>query len=161
MKLEDVKISGGELNPIRHEVVSDVEARLNITFPLGYREFITTLGQGFFCESYIRVYPPRRILKEYRDFQKRWAEYWFWDDGRDVLSKAKALQAIIIADTMEGDELIFCPDEPERLYVLPRNKDTIFQVGTTLFEALEWLCHSGILIEPMQDNTFEPFELEW
>lgn len=119
MKLEDVKISGGKLNLITHDVVLDVEARLNITCPVGYREFITTLGQGFFCESYIRVYPPRRIIKEYRDFQKRWAEYWFWDGGRDVLSKAKALHAIILADTMKDDKLIFCPDNPERLYVLP------------------------------------------
>ncbi|HRE46570.1 MAG TPA: hypothetical protein PLD47_02500 [Aggregatilineales bacterium] len=44
MKLENVKVVGGELNSITQEVVSDVGATLNITFPVGYREFITTLG---------------------------------------------------------------------------------------------------------------------
>lgn len=56
-----------------------------------------------------------------------------------TLPKNKVLQSIIIADTLDGDE-------------------TIYPIGKNLMDALGWLCHSGVLTDPIEENIFEPFE---
>lgn len=157
MRLEEIRIVGGNPVPATIEEVTQLEARLNLSFPAGYAEYVTTLGAGV-LSSYIRVYPPQRIGNEYRDFQDRWNEYWFWDDGHRLLTKEQARECIIIADTLDGDELVFHPSEPERLLVLPRHSEMIYQAGSDLYEALDWLCTSGVLTEPFHERDFEPFD---
>jgi hypothetical protein len=68
-----------------------------------------------------------------------------------------ALQAVIIGDTLDGDELIVHPGNPERVLVLPRDRETIYIAGEGLAAAIEWLCGSGELIPPFDEREFEPF----
>lgn len=98
------------------EAVARLERRLGTAMPTGYKEFVATLGLGVLNDA-VRVYTPERIFTEFKDFQQRWSEYWFWDEGRDVLSKEKALECIIVADTGNGDELVFHPSQPDKLYM--------------------------------------------
>lgn len=107
------------------------------------------------------VYPPRRILSgdnNLAEWRKRIDEYWFWDPGRDVLTKAQALESVIIGDTFDGDEIIVHPGERERIYVLPHNSENIHVAGLGLAAAVEWLCSSGILTAAFADRNFEPFD---
>jgi hypothetical protein len=88
------------------------------------------------------VYPPRRIQSgenNLAEWRQRIDQYWFWDDGREVLTKERALQSVIIGDTLDGDELIAHPSNPERVYVLPRNSEDIYVAGDGLSAAIEWL----------------------
>jgi hypothetical protein len=69
-------------------------------------------------EEAISVYPPRRILtgdNNLTEWRQRIGQYWFWDKGRDLISKEQAQQSIIIGDTLEGDELVFLPNQTERV----------------------------------------------
>lgn len=141
--------------------VDQAEDRLGIRFPTGYRDYVTRFGEGLLGGSYVRIYPPRRILggqNNLAEWRQRIAEYWFWDEGREVLTKEQALQSVIIGDTFDGDELIVHPGEPERILVLPRNSGSIYVAGIGLPEAIEWLCSSGILTEPFPERKFEPFD---
>jgi hypothetical protein len=99
-----------------------------------------------------------RMVTGLLQWWQRISEYWFWDRGRDVLTKEEALQSVLIGDTLDGDELIVHPSKPERVFVLPRNRDEIYIAGDGLPEAMEWLCSSGTLTEAFDERNFEPFD---
>lgn len=158
---EQVIITGGPLVLSSAAEVDQAEAHLGTRFPGGYREYVMRFGEGLLGGSYIRIYPPRRILSgqnNLTEWRQRIEEYWFWDEGRNVLPKERALRSIVVGDTLDGDELIFHPDDPERIYVLPRHSENIYVAGMGLLEAIEWLCTSGTLTEPFAERKFEPFD---
>ncbi len=158
---EDLRVAGGPLVLSPNSEVDHVEEQLGIRFPDGYREYVTRFGEGMLGGSYVRIYPPRRILSgdnNVFEWRKRIDEYWFWDAGRDVLSKAKALESVIIGDTLEGDEMVVHPADAQRIYVLPRHSEIIHVAGFGLAAAIEWLCSSGTLTEAFADRSFEPFD---
>src|SRR5215467_11793377 len=114
---ENVTIADGRLVLSTPPEVDAIEAQLGIRFPTGYREYITAFGEGVLGGSYVRIYPPRRILtgiNNLAEWRQRIDKYWFWDDGRGVLTKEQALLSVIIGDTLDGDELIIQPTNPER-----------------------------------------------
>lgn len=133
--------------------VDELEEKLSINLPDGYLEFMTHLGEGGYCD-YIRVYPPKRILNEYRQCQERWNEYYFWDEGRDILTKQQVVESIIWADTIDGDELIFHPSQPNDIYLLPRHSDKIFYLGKSVAEALVWLLKPNAILPIEEDFIF-------
>jgi len=160
MTLDDFKPSSETLFHNRAADVDAVEEQLGVRLPEEYREFITRFGEGTLA-GYIRVYPPYQILEGDNNvtaWRERIDEYWFWDAGKDVLTKAEALECVIVADTMDGDELVAHPSEPDRLYVLPRYEEKIFVAGDGLLAAIEWLLTSGTLTDPIDDRTFDPFD---
>ncbi len=156
---ENVTAVGGPLVLSPPAEVDAAEAQLGIRFPSGYREYVTQFGEGVLGGSYVRIYPPRRILSganNVAEWRRRIDEYWFWGGG--VLTKEQALESVLIGDTAEGDELIVHPDNPERVYVLPRDSEDIYLAGDGLPAAIEWLCSSGTLTEPFAERNFEPFD---
>jgi len=156
---ENISVIGSPLVLSTPAEVDAAEAHLGIRFPTGYREYVTKFGEGVLGGSYIRIYPPRRILGgNLLQWRQRINEYWFWDLGRDVLTKEEALQSVKIGDTLDGDELIVHPSNPERVFILPRNRHEIYVAGDGLSEAIEWLCSSGILTEAFDERNFEPFD---
>ncbi len=157
MDLAKIKIVGGPRVQVTDEEVDQAAAKLKTHFPDGYRQYVTTLGEGTLA-NFVRVYPPWRILAELEEWRDRIRQYWFWDAGADVLSDEKAEQSIIVADTLNGDELIFHPSEPNRLFVLPREDEVIFEAGESLTEAVQWLCGSGKLTRRFKPREFEPFD---
>lgn len=46
--------------------VDAVEAEYWFTFPAGYRDYVTSLGEGE-LGGFVRVYPPRRVARELSD----------------------------------------------------------------------------------------------
>lgn len=158
---ESITVVGGPLVRSSAAEVDAAEAQLGVRFPTGYRDYVTQLGEGVLGGTYVRIYPPRRILggpNNVLEWRQRIAQYWFWDDGSDVLTRGMALQSVIIGDTMDGDELVVHPGNPERVLVLPRHSGSIHVAGNGLAEAIEWLCSSGTLTEPFDERNFEPFD---
>lgn len=157
---EKVTVVGAPLVLSSPAEVDAAEAQLGIRFPSGYREYVTQFGEGVLGGSYVRIYPPRRILSGANnlvEWRRRIDQYWFWNGGRGALTKEQVLEAIIIGDTLDGDELIVHPANPERIYLLPRQSEEIYVAGEGLPAAVEWLCTSGTLTEPFPERNFEPF----
>ena len=157
MDFNRIKIIGSSCVLASDSEVKEAEAKLGVTFPIEYHEYITTLGEGN-LGCLVQVHPPWRIIAELDRWRDRIRQYWFWDEGAHVLTDEQAEESIVIANTLNGDELIFHPSQPERILVLPRNHDTIFEAGIGLFEAIAWVCGSGKLGEPFEPLEFEPFD---
>jgi predicted DNA-binding WGR domain protein len=156
LDLDKVKILSKPLFLATDKEVDALEEKLGITMPQGYREYVKTLGEGILGGTFVRVYGPGTIAKELVPWRKRIKQYWFWDQGSAVLTKQRAVESVIVGDTLQGDELIFHAEEPDRLLVLPRHKDKIFVAGSTLLEAVEWLCGSGTLTRRFKEREFQP-----
>jgi len=125
--------------------VTAVEAELNLAFPRGYKEFVTTLGKGEYCghNTAIRVEMPSEILSGYKKHRQFLDEYWFWEEGEDLLPKAKAIESIQICEDDVGDVVIFHPSNPNELFALPHEDDYSHRIGRDLYEALDWLVAEG------------------
>lgn len=158
MQIADVRIVGKPLVLATPADVDALAARLWITFPAGYREFVTCLGEGVLGGQFVRIYPPWRIEKDLTEWRRRINKYWFWDEGRELLPRERALECVILGDTVNGDELVFHPTRPTRLFILPRDSERIFDAGSDLLAAIEWICHSGELVESFDERDFDPFD---
>ena len=156
LDLSQVTIRGGPLVLTPEEEIDTLEETLGIPLPQGYRDYLITLGEGVLGGHFVRVYPPKRVIEELEAWRERIDQYWFWDQGATVLSRQRVLESIRIADTVNGDELIFHPAEPNRLLVLPIESEKIFVAGNSLLEAVEWCCSSGKLTRRFSERVFEP-----
>ena len=153
MKITDITVDGPRVVATEDEI-DVLEADLGIRLPEGYREFMVVLGEGVLGGTYVRIYPPWRIRRELQGWQNRIREYWFWKG----LDKERALAAVVVGDTLDGDELIVHPSDPDEIWVLPRHSERALVAGRGLWEALEWLCSAGVLTEPFAERKFEPFD---
>lgn len=136
------------------EEINQCEQQLHFNFEEDYKTYIQQYGEGLLGGTYIRIYPPMRIIAEQEEWLKRITEYFFWEDGKEVLTKEQVQEAICIGDTFDGDEIIFYQ---EQYYVLPRYEENIYLLGQNLYNAIEWLCNSGTLTEAFAERQFEPF----
>jgi hypothetical protein len=158
MNLKTIRVVGGPLVRASAADVANAESQLWLTFPQGYREYVTTLGEGVLGGSFVRVYPPWGVLRELAGWRERIRQYWFWDKGRKALPKERAFESVLLGDTVNGDELVFHPGKPDRLFVLPREREQIFDAGSDLLAAVEWMCDSGKLTQRFTERNFEPFD---
>ena len=152
---DNITVVSRPLNLSTPAEVDAAETEIGTRFPSGYREYVTQLGEGVLA-GFVRVYPPRRILtgeNNVDDWRQRIERYWFWDQQ----TKETALEAVIVGDTLDGDELIVHPANPDRIYILPRQSEEIYEAGDGLAAAIEWLCSSGVLTEPRLERNFQPF----
>ena len=68
---ENITVIGDPLVLSDPTEVDAAEAQLGIRFPTGYREYVTRFGAGVLGGSYIRIYPPRRILDDLFEWRGR------------------------------------------------------------------------------------------
>ncbi|MBL8547451.1 MAG: SMI1/KNR4 family protein [Hyphomonadaceae bacterium] len=148
------------LAPIAPAEVAAAEAALSVRFPTGYYDFITRYGRGV-LGGLVRIYTPADVLNgpnNVREWRARIDEYWFWDASAALLPKARALECVVIADTVGGDELVFHPDQTDRLYVLAHDFDEAYLASDVGLEAaVDWFFTSGVIDEPFEDLSFEPY----
>ncbi|MEZ0181036.1 SMI1/KNR4 family protein [Flavobacterium oncorhynchi] len=137
------------------EEILACEKTLNIAFDEDYKEYVLVYGSGILGGTYVRIFLPETIILTLEDWRNRITEYWFWDEGKEVLTKDQVLNSIRIGDTFDGDEIILYEDE---YFVLPRYSEMIYKTGNTLEETITWLCSSGILTEAFSEREFEPFD---
>jgi hypothetical protein len=138
LSLQKVKVSDYAKTLATAADVEKLEKKLSVQLPLGYKEYVTTFGDGVLSDC-VRVYLPKQIERELKPWRKRIKQHWFWDETPKVLPQDRALECIVIADTLNGDEVVFHPNDNKRLYVLPRDFEQSFLAGSDLLEAIEWL----------------------
>ena len=102
-----------DLNTVPPSEVTDVAARLGLTFPDGYAEYVTELGDGL-LSNFLRIWSPKKVEADLDEHRQRLSENFFWDhDG--PLTQARARETVAIAHSMNGDELVFHPERPDEL----------------------------------------------
>ncbi|WP_010250888.1 SMI1/KNR4 family protein [Myroides injenensis] len=136
------------------EDILNCENILHCNFEEDYKEYVTTYGSGILGGTYIRIYLPHIIQSNQQQWLDRINEYYFWEEGKDILTKEEVLNSICIGDTFDGDELIYYKN---KYYILPRYEEMIYSIGNNLNEAIKWLCSSNILTEAFTERNFEPF----
>jgi hypothetical protein len=150
----------GSLTPVPVAEVESAETQLAVRFPAGYRDFITSFGRGVLGGT-VRVYTPQDILSgpnNLNEWRQRIDEYWFWNESAELMPKQRALECIIVGDTVGGDEIVFHPSDPDVIYVLPHDFETIWRVSTTGLEAaIDWFFTSGVLDDPFENDAFDPY----
>jgi hypothetical protein len=141
MRIEDIRIVGGPLARASEAELSHLEETLGTRFPSGYRQYMTILGECTLGASGVRVYPPWKILDGVTQvaWRDRIIQYWNWGRAADVLTKARALECVILGDKLSGDEFVFHRMDPDRLFVLPQRCEEIHVIGPGLLPALESL----------------------
>ena len=157
---DDIYLVSKKLVLSRHDEVAAAEQAIWSSFPPGYTEFVTQLGDGELT-TWVRINPPARIQASFQVFQERLKEYFFWESGRDVLPQERVVECIPLGSTMNGDELIFHPSDVRRILALPRNDEAILEIGSSLPEAIEWLFRSGVLTKSMELKAFRPNRSLW
>jgi hypothetical protein len=157
MDLAKLRVKG-ERQPVPEAALERLQVEAATTLPAGYDEMMRTLGPGTLGTK-VRVQGPEAILQNTKAWRERVAQYWFWGDG-PLLSKAAAQSAFVIADTLDGDELVFLPSDPKTLLLLPREDEEVRLISKTgLLSALTRLVASEsgrvpakLTYEPMRDG---------
>jgi hypothetical protein len=138
-----------------NEDILACEKTLNIVFEEDYKEYVLTYGSGILGGTYVRIYLPETIILTLTEWKNRITEYWFWEEGKEVLTKEDVSNSVRIGDTYDGDEIVFLK---KGYFILPRHSEMIYKAGNTLDETISWLCSSGILTEAFSEREFEPFD---
>lgn len=143
------------LYPATEADIAVCEDALGVKLENSLRGLMLQYGAGAIAWA-VRVNTPRQIAAEQQKWRARIECYWFWDEGADVLSKEQALQSVCVADTFNGDEIVYWNGG---YYVLPRDFETVFAVGSSFAEAVHWLITSGVIYEAVPENewVFAPF----
>lgn len=144
MDLDDIRLVSTRLAPSAPTEVAAAEAALGCRFPAGYAEYVERFGEGE-LGHFLGVYPPAQVLEARATWQERITEYWFWEPGSSGATPERIREGVVVAGSFDGDELCFHPDDPDTLFVLPRNSDDVHRVGPGLLPALDWMLTSGVL----------------
>jgi hypothetical protein len=132
--------------------VDAAEAAVGVRLPDGYRELVTTLGDGV-ISGVLRVLSPTSLRHEQQLFRELTQEHWFFDEA---LTQDYALESIMVADSIDGDQVIFHPGTGQ-LHVLPRHDERTHAVGGDLWDVVAWFQDSGVLWRPHPFRYFESF----
>lgn len=135
--------------------VDAAEAALGVLLPAGYRELMTTLGGGVISDI-LRVIRPAELEERQEQLQGLAREAWFFEDPDETLTPSYAFESFMIADSVDGDMIIFHPTTGH-LHVLPRHLDRTYVVGTDLWDVVAWFLDSGVPCHPHPFRYFESF----
>ena len=142
--------------PSTPDEVAGLQSEMGVVMPTGYGEYVLRLGGGA-LGHWVRVYAPTDLATRTREWRERVQEYWFWDtSAAGIEPRVFQQQGVVLADTFDGDELCFVPEDPEALYLLPRDDDEAVPLGPGLLSALDELV-AGDVNPWVEGWTFEAF----
>jgi hypothetical protein len=140
---------------VPRESIVAAEREIGAALPIGYLEYVVLFGVAIDSDR-ARVYAPARVTGELAEWRQRIREHWHWDDSYDVLSRRRAAECVRIADTFDGDELAFHPEERDVMYVLPRDAHDARAVVGTFEQGLDALVARELpffFVEPDDDRS--------
>jgi hypothetical protein len=135
----DVLLIDDNLDLIAPDVLDGVERTMGRSLPADYRAIMGTFGVGTYC-GFIYFWHPSEIPRRTEYSRRIWVEYshFFWPQSDSVLPLDLALQSFVLAITLDGDEIIFCPPAQNNLFVLPRHEEVIRRMPSGLSDPLVW-----------------------
>ncbi len=120
------------------------EAAFSTRFPAGYREYVTTLGDGF-LNYLVQVVVPSRLAHELAEFRDRQAGEGSLFYDLAPLPLPRLLESILLFTTDTGHQGVFHPDVPDTIYVFPHDEEHIYTIQGSLADVLDWVFSTGIL----------------
>ena len=153
---DDVYLVDDQLSLIEPAAIDELETRIGLPVPTGYRQLLTVLGVGTYCDL-VTAFRPHDVIEQTESAQERWNAYFFWERGANILTKGQILNSTIIASTIDGDEMILCPESLDYIYVLPRHDDTIYRLDSSFSDPLDWRSDNGPVVTPPPFRYFEPW----
>ena len=139
MNFSDIYLVTEKLNKVELTEIESAEKELKTKFPFGFKEFLTTLGSGTYCDL-VYIYTPEKVIEDYVSNQNIFKEASdFWDKMPHELNPSKLSELIIFTHTMDGDMLAFHPDNSGIVYVVPRHETFIYYAGINFYQAIETL----------------------
>lgn len=156
MPWKNVLLVDDNLDLVATDVLDAVEHTIGCKLPTDYRDIMTTFGVGTYC-GFIHFLQPDEIPARAKQSRGNWVEHseFFWPQSDFRLPLDLALQSFVLAITLDGDEIIFCPPAQSNLFVLPRHDDLIYRMPTGLRDPLDWQARAGL--EPVRFRYFEPW----
>lgn len=136
-------------NPVSPADLDELQEFLAADLPSGYREYMTAYGKGILAD-FLEVFTPAELLEGDTSIEK-WRQGiekngWDWDEN--LLDEEAIPELAPLATTSEGDYLVFHPDDPEVIYLLPAESATAKCLSTEGFEA----AITALLDDPL-DST--------
>ena len=152
MDLHELRLVSRHVHPVLPGETHAAATALATRLPQDYVDLVERYGQGTTC-GYVRVHVPAELVTRTQEWRERVTEYWFWSsEGTEVTPEALQTRGVVVADTIDGDELCFLAGEPERCFVLPRHSDDVVALDGGLTAALAWVAEQ---FETPLPSTFE------
>jgi hypothetical protein len=127
------------------------------SLPHGYREYMTALGVGTYCDL-MQVLTPAQI-REARDKQPEFLQYLlpFWHQSEELtLALEEAIAGVYFASTDNGDRIYYLPTQ-ERLVAVTGHFDAVFWLENGFADPLDWRSSSPETFHtPPPFRYFEP-----
>ena len=84
--------------------IDDLASWLPVPLPSGYRDYLTTLGVGTFCDL-VCIHPPKTVRDTMEEHHGFIAEYYrqFWRRGEGTLPFERAIHSVRFATSCDGD----------------------------------------------------------
>ena len=143
---ENVYLVTDKLQIFSMAEVEAAETHLGTRLPTGYREYVSTLGEGEYC-GFVQIYGPQHLANNHVSYRSSLVKLVdCWEDGFDVLGRERIPECIVIGATIDADLIVFHPEAPDALYELPRHDSGIYRLGASLEEALAWYCQERLKI---------------
>lgn len=135
------------------------EVTLHTHFPSGYRDFMLSVGSGYLNDR-ARVLPPDEIVDKTAEYREI-LDFLYGDEGDgdpfdlfeaglDLLPPDRLMRCILLVNAGDGHQIIYHPDVPDKIFLLPHDHDRIYRIGQTLQEALTWFLASERYTHPVQ-----------
>jgi hypothetical protein len=137
--------------------IDEAERALGLALPVGYRSYVARFGEAV-DTLMLRVHPPTRVVAELAGRRTQLDAYWFWAPASDGFGADEAYRSIMLADTLQGDQLLFFPERPDRFYVLPRHARSIAMLRGTFEQACAWIVEGGELGGAASVRWAQPLE---
>lgn len=129
MSFESVYCVTTRLRLTPGEAIDNLACTLHAELPVGYRDYLMTLGKGELCD-WLRVHTPEHVRADSPEELPFWRGVWAQnlEDGRykpGPLTAADLAEAVAFASSAEGDQFVCCPRHGPALFQLPRHADAI------------------------------------
>jgi hypothetical protein len=157
---QNVYLVSKKLQTVSPADLDSLEASLGVPLPLGYRQYMTTLGEGTYSDC-VYAFVPAKVRESQTQKQNMFGgtdpHGWFWPGNDQVLTYQEAMAGIYCGVTNDGDLLIYCPHKNSRLFLLPRHDPTIHWLPSGFNDPMEWSILHGRSTY-MQKPPFPYFE---
>ncbi len=157
MELDQIYLVSPKKEIVDLAGLKDLEDRLKVNLPNDYCEFLIRFGGGDFCGC-LSHFNCRDLLEGQQRYQSIFREFYLWDTKTSALSKQEVIEAIWLARSIDGDEIVFHPSKSPGLFLLPRNSETILPIGSRWEQVLDFFAYSGVVFKTSQFPWFCTFK---
>ena len=153
---EGVYLVTDELGRATHAEVDELERTLGFRMPHGYREYVTTLGEGDYCDI-LRVFLPRQVLAERGSMRQ--LEFRFDRSAEHATTTFdQFVRSVPFACSSNGDLFSTDPDQPDRIICLPEDGGSEVVAVDACGIRLEDLWWRSVANEAEVPPAFRTFE---